>query len=146
MLPVPEGPFLVGELFAARFVVLAAPESEIARRGRPLSIRQLAELPLIAAHRCRYMSELELQLRERGFEPTIAHRSDDNGTVQGLGRCRCGSRSGTAAPGRRSQPRARGSRARGATAATPDSARVPRRSPPAGRARALLRGGCGDLR
>jgi DNA-binding transcriptional LysR family regulator len=84
MLPVPEGPFVVRELFAERFVVLAAKGSEIARRGGPVSLRQLAELPLIAAHRCRAMSQLDLQLRERGFEPTIVHRSDDDGTVHGL--------------------------------------------------------------
>jgi DNA-binding transcriptional LysR family regulator len=41
-------------------------------------------LPLIAAHACRYTSALEIQLRERGFEPKIAQRSDDNGTVHGL--------------------------------------------------------------
>jgi DNA-binding transcriptional LysR family regulator len=84
MLPAPEGPFLVRELFAERFVVLAAPQSEVARRGRPLSIRQLAELPLIASHNCRTMAELGRQMRERGLEPSIVHRSDDNGTVQGL--------------------------------------------------------------
>jgi DNA-binding transcriptional LysR family regulator len=84
MLPVPEGPFVVRELFADRFVLLAAAGSEIARRGGPVSLPQLAELPLIAAHDCRHMSQLDLQMRERGFEPTIVHRSDDNGTVLGL--------------------------------------------------------------
>jgi DNA-binding transcriptional LysR family regulator len=84
MLPVPEGPFVVRELFAERFVVLAAAGSEIARCGGPVALRQLAELPLIASHRCRHMSRLDLQLRERGFEPTIVHRSDDDGTVLGL--------------------------------------------------------------
>ena len=84
MLPAPEGPFLVRELFAERFVILAAAESEVARRGGSLSLRQLAELPLIAAHRCRSMSQLDLQMRERGLEPTIVQRSDDNGTVLGL--------------------------------------------------------------
>jgi DNA-binding transcriptional LysR family regulator len=84
MLPAPDGPFLVRELFAEGFVVLAAADSEVARRGRSLSLRQLAELPLIAAHGCRYATALERQLRERGFEPSVVHRSDDNGTVQGL--------------------------------------------------------------
>jgi DNA-binding transcriptional LysR family regulator len=84
MLPAPEGPFRVRELFAERFIVLAAADSEVASRGRPLSLSELAGLPLIAAHACRYTGHLETQLRERGFEPNIVHRSDDNGTVHGL--------------------------------------------------------------
>jgi DNA-binding transcriptional LysR family regulator len=84
MLPAPEGPFSVRELFADRFIVLAAADSEVAGRGRSLSLDELAELPLIAAHACRYTGQLEAQLRERGFEPNIVHRSDDNGTVHGL--------------------------------------------------------------
>jgi DNA-binding transcriptional LysR family regulator len=84
MLPAPEGPFRVRELFAERFIVLAAADSEVAGRGRPLSLSELAELPLIAAHACRYTGQLEVQLRERGFEPNVVHRSDDNGTVHGL--------------------------------------------------------------
>jgi DNA-binding transcriptional LysR family regulator len=84
MLPAPEGPFRVRELFADRFMILAARDSEVANRGRSLSLSELAELPLIAAHACRYTGQLETQLRERGFEPNIVHRSDDNGTVHGL--------------------------------------------------------------
>jgi DNA-binding transcriptional LysR family regulator len=84
MLPAPKGPFVVQELFAESFVVLVGANSALARRGRPLSLRELSELPLIAAHDCRYTSQLETQLRERGFEPRVAHRSDDNGTVHGL--------------------------------------------------------------
>ena len=84
MLPAPEGPFRVRELFAERFVVLAAPDSEVVRRGRALALRDLAELPLIGAHECRYTTALEALLRERGFEPKVVHRSDDNGTVCGL--------------------------------------------------------------
>jgi DNA-binding transcriptional LysR family regulator len=84
MLPAPDGPFQVRELFADRFIVLAAPDSEVAGRGRPLALSELAEPPLIAARACRSTGELETQLRERGFEPNIVHRSDDNGTVHGL--------------------------------------------------------------
>jgi DNA-binding transcriptional LysR family regulator len=83
-LPAPDGPFRMRELFPDRFVVLAAADSEVGRRGRPVSLGELAELPLIAAHSCRCTGRLETQLRERGFEPNVVHRSDDNGTVHGL--------------------------------------------------------------
>lgn len=84
MLPVPEGPFAVVELFSDPFVVLAAADSALARRDGRLSVRELAERPLIAAQCCRYTSHVEAQLRERGLEPNVVHRSDDNGTVLGL--------------------------------------------------------------
>jgi len=84
MLPVPEGPFAAVELFADPFVVLAAADSALARRDGRLSVRELAELPLVTAQCCRYTSHVEAQLRERGLEPNVVHRSDDNGTVLGL--------------------------------------------------------------
>jgi DNA-binding transcriptional LysR family regulator len=84
MLPAPDGPFAVQELFADAFVVLVPTDSALARSGRALSLSELAELPLVVANGCRYTSHLETQMRERGFEPDVVHRSDDNGTVQGL--------------------------------------------------------------
>jgi DNA-binding transcriptional LysR family regulator len=84
MLPVPEGPFGVAELFSDPFVVLAGPGSALARLGRSLSLLDLVNVPLVAPHGCRYTGYLEAQMRERGFEPTVAYRSDDNGTVLGL--------------------------------------------------------------
>src|SRR6266540_1100183 len=84
MLPVPEGPFATVELFADPFVVLAAADSALVQRDRRLSVRELAELPLLAANGCRYASHFEAHLRERGLEPNVVHRSDDNGTVLGL--------------------------------------------------------------
>jgi DNA-binding transcriptional LysR family regulator len=84
MLPAPEGPFRVRELFSDRLIVLAPADSEVAGRGRPLALSELAELPLIASNACRYTGRVETQLRERGLEPNIVHRTDDNGTVHGL--------------------------------------------------------------
>lgn len=83
VLPIPEGPFDVVELFVDPFVVMVAADSELALRGEPLSMRELGDLPLIAARGCRDTSQ-EAQMRELGFEPNVVHRSDDNGTVQGL--------------------------------------------------------------
>jgi DNA-binding transcriptional LysR family regulator len=84
MLPAPGGPFAVTELFADPFVVVAAPGSALPRRGSPLSLCDLIDVPLIAAHACRYTGYAEGQMRERGFEPNVAYRTDDNGTLLGL--------------------------------------------------------------
>ena len=83
VLPIPDGPFDVFELFVDPFVVMVAGDSDLAGRAGPLSMRELGDLPLIAARGCRDTSQ-EAQMRERGFEPNVVHRSDDNGTVQGL--------------------------------------------------------------
>jgi len=85
VLPVPDGPFAARELFVDPFVVMAPADSALAERGRPLSMQELASLPLITTLDCRRsIRRLDTHLRERGFEPTVVHRSDDNGTVQGL--------------------------------------------------------------
>jgi DNA-binding transcriptional LysR family regulator len=84
MLPLPEGPFASVELFADPFVLMAAADSPLAQRGGAVSLRELSGVPLIASHGCRYTSHLEAQMRERGLNATVAHRTDDNGTVHGL--------------------------------------------------------------
>ena len=64
---------------------MVAPDSTWARRGGPVSMRELARAPLIAGtHACRHSGQFESQLRERGYEPTIVFRSDDDATVRGL--------------------------------------------------------------
>ena len=84
MMPIPQGPFEAIELFADPFVVMVAADSPLAGRSGRLTIRELCDFPLIAARECRYVGHVEAQMRERGFEPNIVHRSDDNGTVEGL--------------------------------------------------------------
>jgi DNA-binding transcriptional LysR family regulator len=84
MLPAPDGPFELLELFSDPFVAMLPADSELARRGGSLSLRELVELPLIAARSCRTSGHVVEQMRERGFAPRVAHRSDDNGTVLGL--------------------------------------------------------------
>jgi DNA-binding transcriptional LysR family regulator len=84
MLPVPDGRFEVLELFCDPFVAMVAADSTLGRRGRSLSLRELVGLPLIAARSCRTSTQVVEQMRERGFAPTVVHRSDDNGTVLGL--------------------------------------------------------------
>lgn len=84
MLPVPDGPFTVRELFADKFVGLVATDSEFAPDGRVPSIDALATQPLITAATCRTAARIEAQMHERGLQPRVAHRSDDNGTVRAL--------------------------------------------------------------
>jgi DNA-binding transcriptional LysR family regulator len=84
MLPVPPGGFAVAELFSDPFVAMVAPDSALGRRARRVSLREIASLPLVAARTCRSTGQVEAQMRERGYEPNVVHRSDDNGTVLGL--------------------------------------------------------------
>lgn len=81
-LPLAEGPFEALELLRDPFVLLVQAGSPLAKRQGPLSLRQLAALPLIG-----YRSdsdEVEARIRARGVEPKIVFRSDDNGTIHGL--------------------------------------------------------------
>lgn len=84
MLPLPEGPYEIADAFADPFVVLAGAGSELAARGGPVTIAELAGLPLVTAQRCRTLHRVEAQLRERGLAPRIVHRSDDNAVIRGL--------------------------------------------------------------
>jgi DNA-binding transcriptional LysR family regulator len=84
VLPVPRGPFEVVELFSEPYVVIVAAGSTLARVTRTLSMRRLAELPLVTAHRSRDTGQMEDHMWERGVQPNIVHRSDDNGTVEAL--------------------------------------------------------------
>ncbi|MDQ4019447.1 MAG: LysR family transcriptional regulator [Actinomycetota bacterium] len=81
-LPLAEGPFEALELLRDPFVLLVQAGSRLAEREGPLSLRELAALPLIG-----YRSdsdEVEARVRARGVEPNIVFRSDDNGTIHGL--------------------------------------------------------------
>jgi DNA-binding transcriptional LysR family regulator len=84
LLPVPAGPFAVLEVLSDPFVVTSSPDFASSRQGRPMSMRELCDVPLIAEAGCRYFGQLELQMRERGFEPHVAYRFSDNGTMQAL--------------------------------------------------------------
>jgi DNA-binding transcriptional LysR family regulator len=84
VLPLPQGPFEAVELFADPIVVLVAASSPLAERGEPLALDELAGLPLITSHDCRYLNSFEQRMHERGHELDIVHRTDDNGTLYGL--------------------------------------------------------------
>lgn len=84
MLPLPDGPFAIEEVVVDAWVVAVAAGSPLARRGGPVSVGALRDVPLITSRNCRCFGQAEAQLREHGIRPNIAHRSDDNGTIRGL--------------------------------------------------------------
>ncbi len=64
------------------YVLLAPRRSELARSRRPIRLREVASLPLIAYRRS--VEGGEALLRARGSAPQVVFRSDESGTVQGL--------------------------------------------------------------
>ena len=80
-LPLPEGPFEAVEVVRDRYVLVVAADSELARRGRPPTPRELADLDLVGFRSCRSLRALADALPH---PPRFVFRSDDNGTVQGL--------------------------------------------------------------
>lgn len=84
MLPLPAGPFGSAQLLRDPYVLIVPADSPLARRDRPPSLREIAELPLIGNRHCRSLEAGLATLRSTGKEPRIVFRSDDNGTVQGI--------------------------------------------------------------
>jgi DNA-binding transcriptional LysR family regulator len=84
MLPVEEGPFEALDLMQDPHVLVVQAGSPLARRRKPPSLPEVAELPLIGFRQCRSVHQVETRFRDSGLEPRIVFRSDDNGTIQGL--------------------------------------------------------------
>lgn len=84
MAPLPPGPFGHVQLLRDPYVLLVPAESPLAVRDLPPTLREIAELPLIANRHCRSLEAGLQALRATGREPLIVFRSDDNGTVQGM--------------------------------------------------------------
>jgi len=83
MLPSPDGPFDSVELLRDPYVLVARAGSALAA-GPAAKLADLRDEPLVGNRLCRSSALAENALRLRGLEPTVAFRSDDNGTVQGL--------------------------------------------------------------
>jgi DNA-binding transcriptional LysR family regulator len=66
------------------YVLISSKSSGFAADGRPPSLRDIAEQPLIGYRNCRATEVVVGQLRATGREPHFVFRSDDNGVVQGL--------------------------------------------------------------
>jgi len=81
LLPV-DGPFADVELLRDPHVLLVPVASALARRSRPPTFAELADLPLIAYHHGSH--GVETFLRSHGLEPNVVFRSDESAIVQGL--------------------------------------------------------------
>src|SRR4051794_26882741 len=79
ILPPIDGPYATLDLIADRYVLLVPADSELAADGARRDAATLERTPMIGSQwERRTIDEL---LHERGIEPTVVYRSDDNGTV-----------------------------------------------------------------
>ena len=81
--PLPEGPFEATELVQDPFVLVVPAGSPIGA-GQPARLDDLRDVPLIGIRSPHVQARVEEALRERGVEPRVVMRTDDNGTLQGL--------------------------------------------------------------
>lgn len=70
------------EVLTDPYVLLAPARSELVQRGKAVTAREIAALPLIGYRLATHGGEAHL--RHKGFEPDVVFRSDDSGIVQGL--------------------------------------------------------------
>jgi DNA-binding transcriptional LysR family regulator len=84
MVPLVPGPFEFVQLLRDPYVLVVPADSPLARRDRPPTLREIAELPLIGNRVCRSLEAGLQTLRTTGKEPRIVFRSDHNETVQGI--------------------------------------------------------------
>jgi DNA-binding transcriptional LysR family regulator len=82
-MPTVDGPFEWVELMSDPYVLVVPKGSPLARGGAP-SAREICAQPLVGYRLCRSTDRVLNHLREKGGEPRIVFRSDDNGTVQGV--------------------------------------------------------------
>jgi len=84
MPPLPDGPFAMTELMRDPWVLLAPADSPLAEKVQPVSLRDVADLPLIGSRLCRSREQLNSHFSARGLSPTYVIQSDENTTVHGL--------------------------------------------------------------
>jgi DNA-binding transcriptional LysR family regulator len=84
MPPLPDGPYEMTELMRDAWVLLVPAESPLAARAQPVSLREVAELPLIGARLCRSAEQLHAHFHARGLQPRYVFHSDENNTIHGL--------------------------------------------------------------
>jgi DNA-binding transcriptional LysR family regulator len=80
--PLPPGPFESVRLFEDPYVLIAPLDSDVARSGAPLSLREIAELPLVGHSEER--PRVDRHFEVRNLRANYVARSDVNTTVQAL--------------------------------------------------------------
>ena len=80
--PLASGPFESVPLFEDPYVLLAPADSDVARAGAPLSLRELARLPLVGHSDRR--PRVDRHLEARNLRADYVVRSDVNATIQAL--------------------------------------------------------------
>ena len=83
MYPLRPGPFEAAELLHDPYV-LAVPAASPIGLEAPARLRDLSGVPLIGHRNCLVGDQAEGAMRQRGIEPRVVFRTDDNGTLQGL--------------------------------------------------------------
>lgn len=83
-LPLEEGPFRFVELMSDPLVLLVPVDSQLAQRKTPLTLEELAHIPVMTYQRCRRVAQLREDMRSRGLDLELLHPSEDNNTLQAL--------------------------------------------------------------
>ncbi|MEO6822776.1 MAG: LysR family transcriptional regulator [Candidatus Nanopelagicales bacterium] len=79
--PMMTGPFTTVELLEDPYVVVVRPDSELARQGGPVALRQLTNVPLVTYAQMREVHSIENRLGRPELTKQIVFRSNDNGTI-----------------------------------------------------------------
>jgi molybdate transport repressor ModE-like protein len=84
LLPVRSDAFEAVELLADPFVLAVEINSPLTQRAEPLTLAEIAALPLVGFRNCRGQEMLESFLASEGHTAHVTFRSEDNGMVQGV--------------------------------------------------------------
>ena len=84
VLPIPDGPLDAVVLMRDPYLLVVAAGSLLAKRDKPLTLRDLEGQPIISYRYCRATTQIERHIGSRGRELDVVFRSDDNGTVQAM--------------------------------------------------------------
>jgi DNA-binding transcriptional LysR family regulator len=82
-LPIPDGSLECTRLLDDPFVLIVPDDHELTSLDRPISLEELAELPLIG-FKCRTSTRVAETFRTHGLSARFAHRVEDGGTLLGL--------------------------------------------------------------
>jgi DNA-binding transcriptional LysR family regulator len=83
-LPPEDGPFDYVELLSDPLVLLVPTDSELASRTPPLTLQELASIPVMSFPSCRTVAQIGETMRSHGLTPQFVHRSDDSNTLQAM--------------------------------------------------------------